>query len=143
MPLPNKRQLKLIFYIVLGFLLDCYIFWNMKNLLLLMFKLVSAINQILSVYGVNLLEYLSDKSALLIEFIKRKLFSPMKDNAMMKRYLDNRDYFIPFRPNLILELSNELEIRKKYEGEIGKIAENHREQNEKENTKESKKLKIN
>ena len=108
-----------------------------------MFKLVSAINQILSVYGVNLLECLSDKSALLIEFIKRKLFSPMKDNAMMKRYLDNRDYFIPFRPNLIFELSNEFEIRKKYEGEIGKIAENHREQNEKENTKESKKLKIN
>lgn len=57
MHFPNKNKLNLIFDIILDFLIECYILWNMK--LLLMIKLGLAIKKILNVYDVNFLNYLS------------------------------------------------------------------------------------
>ena len=116
----NNRELNIILDIVLDLIVECYILWNMK--ILLMIKLGLAIKKILNIYGFNLLDYLSNENALLMEYAERKILALRKDNAMMKQYLDKKDELKLLRPNLTIELSNEFEDRNKYEGEIAKIA---------------------
>ena len=135
----NNRELNIILDIVLDLIVECYILWNMK--ILLMIKLGLAIKKILNVYGFNLLDYLSNGNALLMEYAERKLFALRKDNAMMKKYLDKKDELKLLRPNLTLELSNEFEDRNKYEGEIAKIAGSI-DQTEQEKDDETKNIKT-
>ena len=135
----NNRELNIILDIVLDLIVECYILWNMK--ILLMIKLGLAIKKILNVYGFNLLDYLSNGNALLMEYAERKLFALRKDNAMMKKYLDKKDELKLLRPNLTLELSNEFEDRNKYAGEIAKIAGSI-DQTEQEKDDETKNIKT-
>ena len=137
----NNRELNIILDIVLDLIIECYILWNMK--ILLMIKLGLAIKKILNIYGFNLLDYLSNGNALLMEYAERKILALRKDNAMMKKYLDKKDELKLLRPNLTLELSNEFEDRNKYEGEIAKIAGSidQTEQEKDDETKNLKKLK--
>ena len=137
----NNRELNIILDIVLDLIVECYILWNMK--ILLMIKLGLAIKKILNIYGFNLLDYLSNENALLMEYAERKILALRKDNAMMKKYLDKKDELKLLRPNLTLELSNEFEDRNKYEGEIAKIAGSidQTEQEKDDETKNLKKLK--
>ena len=137
----NNRELNIILDIVLDLIVECYILWNMK--ILLMIKLGLAIKKILNIYGFNLLDYLSNENALLMEYAERKILALRKDNAMMKQYLDKKDELKLLRPNLTLELSNEFEDRNKYEGEIAKIAGSidQTEQEKDDETKNLKKLK--
>lgn len=137
----NNRELNIILDIVLDLIVECYILWNMK--ILLMIKLGLAIKKILNIYGFNLLDYLSNENALLMEYAERKILALRKDNAMMKQYLDKKDELKLLRPNLTIELSNEFEDRNKYEGEIAKIAGSidQTEQEKDDETKNLKKLK--
>ena len=135
----NNRELNIILDIVLDLIVECYILWNMK--ILLMIKLGLAIKKILNIYGFNLLDYLSNGNALLMEYAERKILALRKDNAMMKKYLDKKDELKLLRPNLTLELSNEFEDRNKYEGEIAKIAGSI-DQTEQEKDDETKNLKT-
>ena len=137
----NNRELNIILDIVLDLIVECYILWNMK--ILLMIKLGLAIKKILNIYGFNLLDYLSNENALLMEYAERKILVLTKDNAMIKKYLDKKDELKLLRPNLTLELSNEFEDRNKYEGEIAKIAGSidQTEQEKDDETKNLKKLK--
>ena len=137
----NNRELNIILDIVLDLIIECYILWNMK--ILLMIKLGLAIKKILNIYGFNLLDYLSNGNALLMEYAERKILALRKDNAMMKKYLDKKDELKLLRPNLTIELSNEFEDRNKYEGEIAKIAGSidQTEQEKDDETKNLKKLK--
>lgn len=137
----NNRELNIILDIVLDLIVECYILWNMK--ILLMIKLGLAIKKILNIYGFNLLDYLSNGNALLMEYAERKILALRKDNAMMKQYLDKKDELKLLRPNLTIELSNEFEDRNKYEGEIAKIAGSidQTEQEKDDETKNLKKLK--
>ena len=135
----NNRELNIILDIVLDLIVECYILWNMK--ILLMIKLGLAIKKILNIYGFNLLDYLSNENALLMEYAERKILVLRKDNAMMKKYLDKKDELKLLRPNLTLELSNEFEDRNKYEGEIAKIAGSI-DQTEQEKDDETKNLKT-
>ena len=135
----NNRELNIILDIVLDLIVECYILWNMK--ILLMIKLGLAIKKILNIYGFNLLDYLSNGNALLMEYAERKILALRKDNAMMKQYLDKKDELKLLRPNLTLELSNQFEDRNKYEGEIAKIAGSI-DQTEQEKDDETKNLKI-
>jgi hypothetical protein len=141
MKFPNNRELNLILDIVLDLIVECYILWNMK--ILLMIKLGLAIKKILNIYGFNLLDYLSNGNALLMEYAERKILALRKDNAMMKKYLDKKDELKLLRPKLTLELSNEFEDRNKYEGEIAKIAGSivQTEQEKDDETKNLQKLK--
>ena len=109
--------------------------------ILLMIKLGLAIKKILNIYGFNLLDYLSNGNALLMEYAERKILALRKDNAMMKKYLDKKDELKLLRPNLTLELSNQFEDRNKYESEIVKIAGSI-DQTEQEKDDETKNLKI-
>lgn len=135
----NNRELNIILDIVLDLIVECYILWNMK--ILLMIKLGLAIKKILNIYGFNLLDYLSNENALLMEYAERKILALRKDNAMMKKYLDKNDELKLLRPNLTLELSNEFEDRNKYEGEIAKIAGSI-DQTEQEKDDETKNIKT-
>jgi hypothetical protein len=135
----NNRELNIILDIVLDLIVECYILWNMK--ILLMIKLGLAIKKILNIYGFNLLDYLSNGNALLMEYAERKILALRKDNAMMKKYLDKKDELKLLRPNLTLELSNEFEDRNKYEGEIAKIAGSI-DQTEQEKDDETKNIKT-
>lgn len=135
----NNRELNIILDIVLDLIVECYILWNMK--ILLMIKLGLAIKKILNIYGFNLLDYLSNENALLMEYAERKILVLRKDNAMMKKYLDKKDELKLLRPNLTLELSNEFEDRNKYEGEIAKIAGSI-DQTEQEKDDETKNIKT-
>ena len=135
----NNRELNIILDIVLDLIVECYILWNMK--ILLMIKLGLAIKKILNIYGFNLLDYLSNENALLMEYAERKILALRKDNAMMKKYLDKKDELKLLRPNLTLELSNEFEDRNKYEGEIAKIAGSI-DQTEQEKDDETKNIKT-
>lgn len=139
MKFPNNRELNIILDIVLDLIVECYILWNMK--ILLMIKLGLAIKKILNIYGFNLLDYLSNENALLMEYAERKILALRKDNAMMKQYLDKKDELKLLRPNLTLELSNEFEDRNKYEGEIAKIAGSI-DQTEQEKDDETKNIKT-
>jgi hypothetical protein len=135
----NNRELNIILDIVLDLIVECYILWNMK--ILLMIKLGLAIKKILNIYGFNLLDYLSNENALLMEYAERKILALRKDNAMMKQYLDKKDELKLLRPNLTIELSNEFEDRNKYEGEIAKIAGSI-DQTEQEKDDETKNIKT-
>ena len=135
----NNRELNIILDIVLDLIVECYILWNMK--ILLMIKLGLAIKKILNIYGFNLLDYLSNGNALLMEYAERKILVLRKDNAMIKKYLDKKDELKLLRPNLTLELSNQFEDRNKYESEIVKIAGSI-DQTEQEKDDETKNLKI-
>ena len=135
----NNSELNIILDIVLDLIVECYILWNMK--ILLMIKLGLAIKKILNIYGFNLLDYLSNENALLMEYAERKILALRKDNAMMKQYLDKKDELKLLRPNLTLELSNEFEDRNKYEGEIAKIAGSI-DQTEQEKDDETKNIKT-
>lgn len=135
----NNRELNIILDIVLDLIVECYILWNMK--ILLMIKLGLAIKKILNVYDFNLLDYLSNGNALLMEYAERKILALRKDNAMMKQYLDKKDELKLLRPNLTIELSNEFEDRNKYEGEIAKIAGSI-DQTEQEKDDETKNIKT-
>ena len=135
----NNRELNIILDIVLDLIVECYILWNMK--ILLMIKLGLAIKKILNVYDSNLLDYLSNGNALLMEYAERKILALRKDNAMMKQYLDKKDELKLLRPNLTIELSNEFEDRNKYEGEIAKIAGSI-DQTEQEKDDETKNIKT-
>lgn len=135
----NNRELNIILDIVLDLIVECYILWNMK--ILLMIKLGLAIKKILNIYGFNLLDYLSNGNALLMEYAERKILVLRKDNAMIKKYLDKKDELKLLRPNLTLELSNEFEDRNKYEGEIAKIAGSI-DQTEQEKDDETKNIKT-
>ena len=64
----------------------------------------------------------------------------MKDNEVMKRYLDNKDHLHSLRPDLILEFSREFAKRNECEGEIIKIGGS--EQPNDKNKDEIEKLKI-
>ena len=107
MKFPNNSQLNLILIIVLELIVECYILSNMKIVLII--KLGLAIIKILSVYGFNLLDYLSNENTLVMEYLERKLFEMRKDNAMLRTYLDKKDELQALRPDLIFELSNEFE----------------------------------
>ena len=120
MKFPNNSQLNLILDIVLNFLVECYILWKMK--VVLMIRLGIAIKKILNVYGINLLDYLSSGNSLLIQYAENKIFTLRKENEMMNQYLVNKDELKLLRPNLTLEFSNEFEERNKFEGEVVKIA---------------------
>ena len=120
MKFPNNSQLNLILDIVLNFLVECYILWKMK--VVLMIKLGIAIKKILNAYGINLLDYLSSENYLLIQYAENKIFTLRKENKMMNQYLVNKDELKLLRPNLTLEFSNEFEDRNKSEGELVKIA---------------------
>ena len=135
----NNRELNIILDIVLDLIVECYILWNMK--ILLMIKLGLAIKKILNIYGFNLLDYLSNENALLMEYAERKILVLRKDNAMIKKYLDKKDELKLLRPNLTIELSNEFEDRNKYEGEIAKIAGSI-DQTEQEKDDETKNIKT-
>ena len=135
----NNSELNIILDIVLDLIVECYILWNMK--ILLMIKLGLAIKKILNIYGFNLLDYLSNENALLMEYAERKILALRKDNAMMKQYLDKKDELKLLRPNLTIELSNEFEDRNKYEGEIAKIAGSI-DQTEQEKDDETKNIKT-
>ena len=139
MHFPNKNQLNLIFDIILDFLIECYILWNMK--LLLMIKLGLAIKKILNVYDVNFLNYLSKENSLVIEYVEQKLVVMRKDNAAMKLYLEKKDNLETFTPNLLLQLSQEFNDKSKYEGEFAKIAGNIEKESKTENAEESSALK--
>jgi len=139
MHFPNKNQLNLIFDIILDFLIECYILWNMK--LLLMIKLGLAIKKILNVYDVNFLNYLSKENSLVIEYVEQKLVVMRKDNAAMKLYLEKKDNLETFSPNLLLLLSQEFKEKSKYEGEFAKIAGNIEKESKTENAEESSALK--
>ena len=133
MKFPNNSQLNLILDIVLDLIVECYILWNMK--ILLMIKLGLAIKKILNVYGFNLLDYLSSGNALLMEYAERKLYALRKDNAMMKKYLDNKaDLDLP------IKLSKEFTIKNEYEIEFTKRFKSHKKESEKENIEEKKDL---
>ena len=135
----NNRELNIILDIVLDLIVECYILWNMK--ILLMIKLGLAIKKILNIYGFNLPDYLSNGNAFLMEYAERKILALRKDNAMMKQYLDKKDELKLLRPNLTIELSNEFEDRNKYEGEIAKIAGSI-DQTEQEKDDETKNIKT-
>ena len=117
---PNNSQLNLILDIVLHFLVECYILWKMK--VVLMIRLGITIKKILNVYGINLLDYLFSENSLLIQYAESKIFTLRKENEMMNQYLVNKDELKLLRPNLTLEFSNEFEERNKFEGEVVKIA---------------------
>ena len=138
MKFPNNSQLNLILDIVLNFLVECYILWKMK--IVLMIKLGIAFKKILNVYGINLLDYLSSENSLVIQYVENKILTLREDNKMMKQYLVNQDELKLLRPNLTLEFSNEFEDRKKYEGECTKIAR-RTDQTEQEKVDEKKNLK--
>ena len=133
MKFPNNSQLNLILEIVFDLIVECYIIWNMK--ILLMFKLGLAIKEILNVYGFNLLDYLSSGNAVLMEYAERKIFALRKDNEMMKKYLDNKADL-----NLTLQLSQEFKNKNEYEREFAKISKSHKKESEKENTEEKEDL---
>ena len=133
MKFPNNRELNIILDIVLDLIVECYILWNMK--ILLMIKLGLAIKKILNVYGFNLLDYLSSGNALLMEYAERKLYALRKDNAMMKKYLDNKADL-----DLTLKLSQEFKNKNEYEREFAKISKSHKKESEKENTEEKEDL---
>ena len=134
MQFPNTDQINLILDIILDLLLDCYILWNMK--ILLMLKFCIAIKKILNILDVNLMDYLFSENALLIEYTKRKLFALRKYNAIMKKCVKNKSNIKALSPNLTLELSIEVKNKKIYEREL---MEND---NKKENADESVNLKI-
>lgn len=121
MQFANIKQLNLILDIVLDFVMDCYILWNMK--ILLMIKLCIAIKKILNVYGINLLDFLFTKNALIIEYAEIKLFALRKDNDMMKKYLDKNNLKL-LKPNLAEDLASAFEKRIKYEEQLAKIGKN-------------------
>ena len=121
MQFANIKQLNLILDIVLDFVMDCYILWNMK--ILLMIKLCIAIKKILNVYGINLLDFLFTKNALIIEYAESKLFALRKDNAMMKKYLDKNNLEL-LKPNLAVDLASAFEKRIKHEEQLATIAKN-------------------
>ena len=135
MPLPNKTKLNLILDILLDFFLECYILilWNKKKLI--MFKLCLTLKKIFYALDVNLLDYLCNKKALLIDYLETKLFVLVKDNEMMKQYLDNKDHLKSLRPNLIFGFSHEFVKRNECEGEIKKIGGNPKNQSELANGK--------
>ena len=81
--------------------------------ILLMIQLAITVKKILNVYGFNLLVYLFSGNAFLIQYAESKLFELRKDNAMMKKYLKNKDYLETLRPKMILELSQEFEDKMK------------------------------
>ena len=89
MKFPNNSQLNSILDIILDLMVECYILWNIKIVLLI--KLAITIKKILNVYGFNLLDYLSSGNVLLMEYTESKLFALRKENAMMKKYLKNKD----------------------------------------------------
>ena len=121
MQFANIKQLNLILDIVLDFVMDCYILWNMKKLL--MIKLCIAIKKISNVYGINLLDFLFTKNALIIEYAEIKLFALRKDNEMMKKYLDKNNLEL-LKSNLIVKLAKAFEKRIKFEEQLAKIAKN-------------------
>ena len=121
MQFANIKQLNLILDIVLDFVMDCYILWNMK--ILLMIKLCIAIKKILNVYGINLLDFLFTKNALIIEYAEIKLFALRKDNDMMKKYIDKNNLKL-LKSNLAEDLASPFEKRIKYEEQLAKIAKN-------------------
>ena len=123
MQFANIKQLNLILDIVLDFVMDCYILWNMK--ILLMIKLCIAIKKILNVYGINLLDFLFTKNALIIEYAEIKLFALRKDNDMMKKYIDKNNLKL-LKSNLAEDLASAFEKRIKYEEQLAKIAKNTR-----------------
>lgn len=140
MKFPNNSQLNLILIIVLELIVECYILSNMKIVLII--KLGLAIIKILSVYGFNLLDYLSNENTLVMEYLERKLFEMRKDNAMLRTYLDKKDELQALRPDLIFELSNEFEERNNYKDKIAKIARS-KEQTKQIKNEEIKELKNN
>ena len=92
--------------------------------------------KILNVYGFNLLDYLSSGNALMIQYVESKLFELRKDNAMMKKYLKNKDYLETLRPNMILELTQEFKDKNENIREFDKIAKSHKKESKKENVEE-------
>ena len=134
MKFPNNRQLNLILDIVLDLIVECYILWNMK--ILLMIKLGLAIKKILKVDGFNLLDYFSSGNDLLMEYAERKLYALRKKNAMMKKYLDNKADL-----DLTLKLSKKFKNKNEYEIEFAKRFKSHKKESEKENTEEKKRFK--
>lgn len=116
MPLPNTTKLNLILDLLLDFLLESYILWDMKILVVL--KLCLTVKKILYVLDVNLLDCLCNQNYLLIEFLETKLFALKKDNKMMKQYLENKDYLQSLRPRLIFNFSQEIKKRDECKEEI-------------------------
>lgn len=116
MPLPNTTKLNLILDLLLDFLLESYILWDMKILVVL--KLCLTVKKILYVLDVNLLDCLCNQNYLLIEFLETKLFALKKDNKMMKQYLENKDYLQSLRPSLIFNFSQEIKKRDECKEEI-------------------------
>ena len=131
MKFPNNRQLNLILDIILDLIVECYILWNMK--ILLMIQLAITVKKILNVYGFNLLVYLFSGNAFLIQYAESKLFELRKDNAMMKKYLKNKDYLETLRPKMILELSQEFEDKNE---NIREFAKSNKKESKKENVED-------
>jgi hypothetical protein len=98
-----------------------------------MIKLAITVKKILNVYGFNLLVYLFSGNAFLIQNAESKLFELRKDNAMMKKYLKNKDYLETLRPKMILELSQEFEDKNE---NIREFAKSNKKESKKENVEE-------
>ncbi len=131
MPLPNRTtKLNLILDLLLDFLLDCYILWDFKGLVVL--KLCLTIKKILFIFEINLLCCFRNPNDLLIEYLQIKLFALTKDNEIMKKYLDNKD-LQSLSPSLIFGFSHEIEKRNECEVEIMKIDRNPKKQSEQAN----------
>ena len=93
---------------------------------LLMIKLCIAIKKISNVYGINLLDFLFTKNALIIEYAEIKLFALRKDNDMMKKFLDKNNLEL-LKHNLPEDLTSAFEKRIKYEEQLAKIGKNTKE----------------
>ena len=122
MPLPNTTKLNLILDLLLDFLLESYILWDMKILVVL--KLCLTVKKILYVLDVNLLDCLCNQNYLLIKYFETKLFALKKDNKMMKQYLENKDYLQSLRPRLIFNVSQEIKKRDEYKISLEEIMTN-------------------
>ena len=133
---PNKNQFNLIIDIVLDLLLECYILWNVKKLLVI--KVCITIKKILYVFRVDLLDYLFSENCLLIDFAKQKTFELIEDNKMIKLFLTKKKDIEASRNNLASGFYKEYRKRKEYHLEFKKISDKN--EKEAENKYEEKKI---
>lgn len=139
MPLPNTTKLNLILDLLLDFLLESYILWDMK--ILIMLKLCLTVKKILYVLDVNLLDCLCNQNYLLIEYLETKLFALEKENKMMEQCLENKDYLQFLRPSLIFNFSQEIQKRNGFKEEIMRSDSNPKKEANDKNNDESEGLK--
>lgn len=117
----NETQLNLILDIILEFVVDCVILWEIKMYIL--YKASLTIKKILSVLDINPFEYFFSRDILIKGYLKRKICALRKDNQMMKYYLDNKEDIAPLDSKLEFENTHEFNERNTNEDEFKKISE--------------------